>query len=173
MRKHLTRSDYAKKPWKNGRGFTEEIFVYPNDHFLFRISMAALTTSGPFSSYPGIDRTLVILEGEPVSLNGRELPLMTPFSFSGDQSIHAGIEAPGRDFNLMCRRDEVKGKLFVGESNLEMNLGGNFFAVFSAEEKMMAGETELKLYETLLLDKTETGTLSLNGSRFIVIEVTY
>ncbi len=173
MKTHLTRSHYKRKPWKNGHGVTEEIFVFPNDHFLFRLSMAALTKSGPFSSYPEIDRTMVLIEGQPVLINGRELSLMTPFSFSGEQSMHAGIEAPGRDFNLMCRRDEATGRILTGKNEMSLEIGGKFFAVFSVGEITMVNEIELLNYEILLMDKTETGTLMIKGSRFLIVEVSF
>ena len=46
-------------PWKNGGGSTTEIAVWPNgaglDEFDWRISLATITQSGPFSFFPGID----------------------------------------------------------------------------------------------------------------------
>lgn len=171
MRKLIPRTSYRKKPWKNGQGFTEEIFLYPNEHFLFRLSMAALTNSGPFSSYPEIDRSLVIIEGPPVQINGRELLPFSPFSFSGEQMIHAGIEAPGRDFNLMCRRGEASGRILVGRNALELELGGKFFAIFSVGDVTRAGESDIKKYDTLVVDKSETGPLTVTGELFLVVEV--
>ena len=50
-------------PWKNGGGETAEIAVSPPgaalDDFDWRLSMARVETDGPFSAFPGIDRTLV------------------------------------------------------------------------------------------------------------------
>src|SRR3712207_6431371 len=103
---HLPRSSYTLKPWKNGLGMTEEIYIYPkgDNEFLFRISMAALSQSGPFSLYPGIDRSLILLEGKPISLNDLKVAVLAPVSFRGEENIFATVVAEGRDLNLMCRR---------------------------------------------------------------------
>jgi uncharacterized protein len=53
--------------WKNGGGKTTEIAVWPPgaslDAFDWRISMATVEQDGPFSEFPGIDRTLALLKG--------------------------------------------------------------------------------------------------------------
>ena len=50
-------------PWKNGGGCTTEIAIAPPgaslDAFEWRISLATIAASGPFSAFPGVDRTLV------------------------------------------------------------------------------------------------------------------
>ena len=49
-------------PWKNGGGSTTEIAIAPLgatvDKFDWRISLATIANSGPFSVFPGVDRTL-------------------------------------------------------------------------------------------------------------------
>ena len=49
-------------PWKNGGGTTTEVAVFPAgasfDDFGWRISIADIARGGPFSQFPGIDRTL-------------------------------------------------------------------------------------------------------------------
>ncbi len=69
----LKGSTYRRMPWKNGAGETVEIAVSPEGAALFdfdwRISMATVATDGPFSIFPGIDRTLSILEGNGMSLS--------------------------------------------------------------------------------------------------------
>ncbi len=63
----LTPADFHPMPWKNGAGRTTEIAVYPPgaslDAFLWRVSIADVERDGPFSRFPGIDRTIVLLEG--------------------------------------------------------------------------------------------------------------
>ena len=58
----LRAPDYRVMPWKNGGGTTTEVAVSPEgaglDHFDWRISMARVEQDGPFSTFPGIDRTL-------------------------------------------------------------------------------------------------------------------
>ncbi|OJT17017.1 hypothetical protein BO221_47220 [Archangium sp. Cb G35] len=54
-------------PWKNGGGVTRELWKLPHPfdpaRFLARVSIATVGASGPFSVFPGVDRTLMILEG--------------------------------------------------------------------------------------------------------------
>src|SRR5258707_14720415 len=63
----LSPSDYRRMPWKNGGGHTHEIAAHPEGAgmaaFAWRVSIAEIAQDGPFSSFPGVDRTLVLLAG--------------------------------------------------------------------------------------------------------------
>jgi environmental stress-induced protein Ves len=65
-------SECRTTAWKNGGGSTTEIAVAPPgaslDDFDWRISMARVASDGPFSEFPGIDRTLAIVKGNGMSL---------------------------------------------------------------------------------------------------------
>ena len=108
------KDSYREMPWKNGGGSTTEIIVSPAgaslDDFDWRISMARIERDGPFSSFPGIDRTLTLLDGPRVELrSGDVCHLLTPASptlrFPGEHRIDARISAgPITDFNVMTRR---------------------------------------------------------------------
>ena len=71
--KHLPRDERVARPWKNGGGTTREVAVSPDgaglDDFAWRVSLAELREPGAFSSYPGVSRSLLLLEGEPVRLD--------------------------------------------------------------------------------------------------------
>ena len=65
--------DYRTMPWKNGAGSTTELVIEPPGAtlaggFHWRVSMATVAESGPFSSFPGYDRTLLLLEGQGLEL---------------------------------------------------------------------------------------------------------
>src|SRR4029077_2512621 len=70
----LTPNDYRSMPWKNGAGRTTEIAVHPPgaalDAFAWRVSIADVEQDGPFSRFPGIDRTIVLLGGSGMRLRG-------------------------------------------------------------------------------------------------------
>jgi environmental stress-induced protein Ves len=113
---------YRVLPWKNGGGTTTEIAVSPDgvglDDFDWRISMARVETSGPFSSFAGIDRTLSVLEGDGVVLDiaGRPPERLTadsaPFAFPGDVRTSAAlIGGPITDLNVMTRRGRMAHKV--------------------------------------------------------------
>ncbi|HEX9082292.1 MAG TPA: HutD family protein, partial [Holophagaceae bacterium] len=64
-----TLRDARRMPWKNGGGTTLELAVEPpgatlETGFAWRLSCAEVGASGPFSPFPGLDRTLVLLSGE-------------------------------------------------------------------------------------------------------------
>jgi len=60
--KILRSADHKRMPWKNGGGETVEIAISPQGaglaDFDWRVSMATVASDGPFSVFPGIDRTL-------------------------------------------------------------------------------------------------------------------
>jgi environmental stress-induced protein Ves len=111
----LRQQDYRVMPWKNGGGFTTEIAVFPEEgdlgSFDWRISMAVVSTDGPFSAFPGIDRTLIVLEGEGMELTvGVQPPVCLtptspPLAFPADVATTARlVTGPITDLNVMTRR---------------------------------------------------------------------
>jgi uncharacterized protein len=107
--------DYSVQPWKNGGGVTTEIIVSPAGAtfatFGWRISMAQVAASGPFSMFEGIDRSLGLLAGEGIILrvDGRgEIELSPgdhPAVFPGDVPVDARLPGGGiLDLNVMTRR---------------------------------------------------------------------
>ena len=113
--KLLRAGDHKRMPWKNGGGETVEIAVSPDGaglaEFDWRVSMATVATDGPFSVFPGIDRTLSILEGEGMTLfiEGRAPERLTqasaPLPFAADAPTSATlIDGTVTDLNVMTRR---------------------------------------------------------------------
>ncbi|WP_063934886.1 HutD/Ves family protein [Archangium violaceum] len=122
--RRLGPDDYRDMPWKNGGGVTRELWKLPHPfdpaRFLARVSIATVGASGPFSVFPGVDRTLMILEGAGVALTidgTREVVLdqrLRPFEFPGEAGIQCRLlGGPVRDFNLMVDRALVQGSLEV------------------------------------------------------------
>ena len=114
--------DYRRMPWKNGGGETVEVAISPAgaslDAFDWRISMARVGTSGPFSRFPGIDRTLAVIEGAGVRLAVAGHDAVTlgrdtvPFAFRGDDPASAElIDGPIDDLNVMTRRTSYRHRL--------------------------------------------------------------
>ena len=118
----LKAQEYRRMPWKNGGGETVEIAVSPQDasvgDFDWRVSMATVAADGPFSIFPGIDRTLSILRGNGMSLviEGRDPVLLTqdsnPLAFPADIATSAAL-ADGTiiDLNVMTRREALNHRV--------------------------------------------------------------
>jgi|SRR5581483_11590266 len=67
----LPEAEYVTLPWKNGGGWTKEILKVPPDAnaFDWRLSLATIERAGPFSSFKGYDRTLILVRGAGVELD--------------------------------------------------------------------------------------------------------
>jgi hypothetical protein len=61
----LRRADYVSMPWRNGAGTTLEIAREPvaGVAFDWRLSLATVATSGPFSTYAGYTRLVALVTG--------------------------------------------------------------------------------------------------------------
>jgi environmental stress-induced protein Ves len=116
----LRLDDCPPRSWKNGLGRTREIAVHPSgagmDDFLWRVSVAEVDSAAPFSAFPGIDRSIVLLDGDgfTMTLDGARTHALTapfePFAFPGEARVEVALAGgPTRDFNLMLRRGRVRG----------------------------------------------------------------
>ncbi|WP_158442393.1 HutD/Ves family protein [Paracoccus aminophilus] len=112
---HLPAQGYTTLPWKNGSGSTDEIWLWPPDAtreaFSIRISRAPITTRGVFSSFPGADRAITLIEGQGLALEfdeiRQELAPLAPFLFdTGRAPIGDPLAGPVRVFNVMAKRAE-------------------------------------------------------------------
>lgn len=110
----LRRADeHVRRPWRNGGGTTAEVAAWPPDadagsDFAWRVSFADVAGSGDFSTFPGVDRVITLIDGPPMTL---ELPGETtvlrpfvPYSFDGGVPVWCSVTAPTRDLNVMTRR---------------------------------------------------------------------
>lgn len=116
----LRAEDYRRMRWKNGAGWTSEILRVPDaDDWAWRLSIAELEADAPFSAFPGVERELVLLEGNGLRLrfgDGRVEELRPPHGrarFGGEEPLSGELlDGPSRDFNLMWKRAEVDAQLW-------------------------------------------------------------
>ncbi|MCE9593978.1 MAG: HutD family protein [Planctomycetes bacterium] len=121
---HLTPADARRVPWKNGRGATDELAIFPEDasfergDFAWRISRARVEESGPFSPFAGFDRILVVVDGEGLVLaHGDASPRarlrkLEPYRFAGDWETSGElVRGPIGDFNVITRRDRARAEV--------------------------------------------------------------
>ena len=111
----ITLDAAPRRPWKNGGGVTRELAIAPAgtglDDFDWRISCAQVASGGPFSPFPGIDRSLAVLAGAGLRLDFAGADPLTldeacaPLAFRGEQAVNAELLGGAvSDFNVMTRR---------------------------------------------------------------------
>lgn len=110
-------------PWKNGGGTTRTLAVAPAgvgmDDFDWRISLATVASSGGFSHFAGVDRTIMLYRGQGMVLESlhwrHELTVpFEPFRFSGEDDVHCALaEGTSVDLNLMVRRSRASGEIAI------------------------------------------------------------
>ena len=120
----MRRWPYSSPPASHGGGSTTEIAVDPEDagwdEFNWRVAIADIKESGPFSSFPGIDRSIVLLEAPygasmELRVDGKRMPMRTRdfIDFAGEAATEGVVDSARsggvvRDFNVMSRRSAVR-----------------------------------------------------------------
>ncbi|MDE2195603.1 MAG: HutD family protein, partial [Gammaproteobacteria bacterium] len=118
--KLLGPADYRIMPWKNGRGTTRELAVFPADSalngkpFAWRVSIADVESDCEFSPFPGYDRSLMLTEGAGMELVFDAAPAVVirdryaPVRLSGDWQARCRLlNGALRDFNVMTARAQL------------------------------------------------------------------
>jgi len=160
--RHLTPADARRVPWKNGRGVTAELALWPpgasfeRGDFDWRIACAGVDAAGPFSLFPGFDRVLVVTSGEGLVLRHgagprRRVPRLQPHRFSGDDATTAELLAgPVTDLNVLTRRPRVAAAVSVLRGAAREPLGAThvfLHVVQGAVDARVAGGEPVALTE--------------------------
>jgi uncharacterized protein len=144
-------ADFKAMPWKNGRGTTTELAR--EDSFgtmLWWVSSADVIEAGEFSLFPGVDRILMLTEGQGFDLDfgahGEVAPVepLVPVRFSGDWTTRAeNLRGPSRDLNVMVARDRATADVAIhrdggplgphADRSLFLVLAGHFALTIGAE----------------------------------------
>lgn len=192
--RHLKPADFRSMPWKNGGGTTHEIAVGPEgagmEDFLWRLSVAEVATSGPFSAFPGVDRTITLLEGDGLKLDfdeGDDLVLDVPWrpaAFDGGRACQGRlIGGPVKDFNVMTRRGRATHRVRavdLADQELTEALENEVTGILLLEGSVVGrleGEThEIAPREILLVERgaEEKGTWKLAAgaeTRALIVEI--
>ncbi|WP_172963489.1 HutD/Ves family protein [Thalassospira marina] len=185
----LRAGDYRRMPWKNGGGETVEIAVYPAnaglDDFAWRISMATVASDGPFSSFPGIDRTLSILKGAGMTLVIGDQPPITltgetpPYPFAADVPTSAMlVDGAITDLNVMTRRNACKHgvirHVIIGRQTIQTaeNSVSMLLCMDMAEITVAGGENwQMAPFDALLCDHMPVELAITAGKSAIVYEI--
>lgn len=170
----LLAADRVDEPWRNGGGSTREIAAQTGpDGLAWRLSMAKVETDGPFSVFPGITRTIMVMDGDEMSLNvaGAEVRIGSePFTFDGAATTHGALRgSPVIDFNVMVRRGLFSAsteRIVAGTSSFSVPAAGTsarctVFVVAPAsgarlEIAELGLELELSSYDAVRIDGVAT-----------------
>jgi environmental stress-induced protein Ves len=118
-------ASYRTVPWKNGGGFTREIFREPEEPapFEWRLSLANIDAPGPFSAFDGYHRTLVLVRGAGVELDfgqhgrSRLTSIGQSVAFDGAwQTSCTLLAGSSSDLNLIVSREHM----FSATDSLEL-----------------------------------------------------
>jgi uncharacterized protein len=120
----IRQSSFKATPWKNGGGTTHEALRVPaqGDRFRWRISVAEVAASGPFSDFSGYWRSMTLLRGGGLHLkfaNGTETALREVgdlVQFDGALAAHCDLlEGACTDLNLIVAKTITDLKVRVQE----------------------------------------------------------
>jgi len=187
----LRTADYRRMRWKNGGGWTTELAASASTveggNFDWRISIAEIESDGAFSTFPGCDRYIALLDGpgmelqfdasEPVRLDQR----LRFVRFDGEAKTFGRLLGGAvRDFNVMVRRDRVRAEVLhrplVGPMVFLPEAATTWFVYLVAGQaalKDVAG-MQLEAGESLLLqpgDAAQTRVLS-GGGEVVLVKLT-
>jgi environmental stress-induced protein Ves len=139
----LKKSSYKESSWKNGKGITRQIAIYPEhatvaaNNFLWRISNALVIQSDPFSHFSNCERQLVVWRGAGLRLNGTPLLPNSPIIFSGEENINCELlgDTPVEDLGIIYLKNSVLTclKVLVLTAPTTINLDRGIHFLFLAE----------------------------------------
>jgi environmental stress-induced protein Ves len=184
----LRTADYRRMRWKNGGGWTTELAASASTveggNFDWRISIAEIESDGAFSTFPGCDRYIALLDGpgmelqfdaaEPVRLDQR----LRFVRFDGEAKTFGRLLGGAvRDFNVMVRRDRVRAEVLhrplVGPMVFLPEAATTWFVYLVAGQAALKDVAGMQLEggESLLLqpgDAMRTRVLSGGGEVVLV-----
>lgn len=146
----ISLDEVAPTAWRNGGGTTRELLAWPTaQDWDWRISVAEVGKSGPFSRFEGVERWFAVLGGAGVrlTLDGKAHELSAqsaPLRFDGGKACGCElIDGPTEDFNLMLKHGHHHARLVRVTGVLDVDVRpGARVAVYAWDEPV-----------TVLLDK--------------------
>ena len=187
----LPASAYSYMAWKNGAGWTSEIVRVPdNDDWQWRLSIAEIEADAAFSTFPGVERELVLLSGNGLRLRFDQyragdvhelLPPHDKLRFAGEEDAFGElIDGPTRDFNLMWKRDSCNGQLWhrplVGTMVMFVDPGDTWAVHMLAGQARFGDDSglgELQMGDTAILvaDGKRTRFVLDGGGEILLIRI--
>ncbi|MDP9018368.1 MAG: HutD family protein [Candidatus Eremiobacteraeota bacterium] len=182
----IPQNSYRLRRWENGGGITYDIDVAATTPVAWRLSRAAIDVDGPFSLFPGMDRTILPLDGNGIVLSFHDAPdvrldrVGAVFRFPGERQIRCTlIKGATRDLNVMTARDSHTHVVSFAQLDAEQRLPAESFLryVYVLEGELCVpncrnGAPErLEAGDTLRIDAGEAAILGGRKCRFCLIEI--
>ena len=184
---HLRRDQYRSMPWRNGSGVTLEIAREPaaDSEFLWRLSLATVANSGPFSGYPGYRRSVSLIAGNGFRLDigGQESAILDSVGatalFSGGASTGCTlINGRSTDLSLIVREPGTiisVTRIQDTAARIVPLQSGTLNAVFCLSEGSLLTnrartESKLAVHDTALLG-AEAAELAIRPSSSMSVDV--
>ena len=186
-------ADAIAEPWKNGQGMTRTLASGlnsagrtdrepalqsdgPEHVWDWRISVADLEGCSAFSTFEQVDRTLVLLNGGPLTLHRAQGPIALKepgawLSFGGEEILDATIDsASAQAFNLMTRRSKVRSTMRVikGESNRDPAENHHTFGS-PANQRGAATNVAFVVAGSYRVESPEIGALTLHAGQGVIL----
>lgn len=142
----IERSDFKISLWKNGKGTTRQIAIYPENSsvekndFFWRLSQAEVQNSNSFSLFPECERQLTVLSGAGLLLNNLPLTPEQVHIFSGEQIIECELidNQPVIDLGIIYKKNLVQAQFKILEikDSVKLELIGptHFFYLLSGTQ---------------------------------------
>lgn len=176
-------ADRTAIPWKNGGGVTRDVLISPLgtllDAFDWRISIAEIVSNGPFSSFPGIDRKLAVLDGKvaltveghaPVILDAHS-PLL---DFPGEAAVEGHpIDGPSTVLNVMTWRGRFTSRMAM-RSAAQPKTGAHVTVIVALNGLTATSADDffhMERQDALLIQGTEALTIAPKGVAYYLIEI--
>ncbi len=182
--------NFRSMPWRNGLGHTIELlaeYLPESTEFAWRLSMADVVSDGRFSYFSGYDRTLLLLQGEGITLNhgdGQCDRLVEPLQaahFNGEAKTEASLHAgPIKDFNVMSRREFCSASVnsLHHAFDAEIPVAGDILLVYAVDEPLsiklgLLPPISIENNHLCRINKPSAEKMTASGTALIVIQITY
>lgn len=177
-------------PWKNGGGSTIEIAIGPPDagfdDFDWRVSLATIAEDGAFSQFPGVDRTLALVDGHGLTLQIDGEPTLISdaepvVAFDGASEVQARLNrGPTLDFNVMSRSErcwhQFGRRRLSGDSTFVARAEVTILFLAEGDSLQLASDDErigLVRYDAVILDQGTVWSLEAGQATIFIVDVHY
>jgi len=178
-------------PWKNGGGSTTTIAIGPPeagfDDFDWRISLATISEDGPFSRFPGVDRTLALVDGHGMTLDidGGERVIICEsgpvLAFDGDSEVVARLNrGPTTDFNVMTRSErcyhQFGRRRLSGKSTFVARADLTVMFLAEGESLEIASDSErinMVRFDAVMFDPGTVWSLETTQAVIFIVDIFY